>query len=129
MTAGISGIIVPVLPTTPLLMLALLCFSKGSSRVANWFMKTKLYERYLKKYSERKGMTLKQKIFIQVFASVMMITSFIFMNQWALRGILLFAFLIHNYIFIFKIKTLKNETKAKSLMKVGCSIIQKENKC
>ena len=106
---GIVGIILPVLPTTPLLLLALFCFTKGSSKIANWFVGTKLYKKHLKKYVANKGLTKKQKIFIQVFASVMMAISFVLLDWWLFKVLLFFAFLIHNYVFIFKIKTIKKD--------------------
>jgi len=59
-------------------------------------------------------MTLKQKLSIQIFASLIMLISFILINQWILRCLLLLAVLIHNYIFIFKIKTFKDDNKSKS---------------
>ena len=108
---GLLGIILPVLPTTPLIMLSMFCFTKGSTKITSWFRGTMLYKRYLKGYVERKGLTLKQKILIQVFASLVMIILFALIKQWVLRGLLLLAMLIHNYIFIFKINTLENENK------------------
>lgn len=111
LSLGIAGIILPILPTTPLLMLALFCFTKGSDKIANWFMGTSIYKKYLKKYADRKGLTLKQKIFIQILASLMMAISFFLLDHWFLRALLLVAILIHNYIFIFKIKTVKNDNK------------------
>ena len=110
---GLLGIILPVLPTAPIIMLSMFCFTKGSTKIASWLRGTMLYKRYLKGYVERKGLTLKQKISIQVFASLMMLISFVLIKQWAVRGLLLLDILIHNYIFIFKIKTLEDENENK----------------
>ena len=114
LSLGIAGIVLPIIPSTPLFMLALFCFTKGSTKIANWFLKTWPYKKYIKKYADRKGMTLKQKLSIQIFASLIMLISFILINQWILRCLLLLAVLIHNYIFIFKIKTFKDDNKSKS---------------
>ena len=37
---GLLGIILPVLPTTPLIMLSMFCFTKGATRIASWLNKT-----------------------------------------------------------------------------------------
>lgn len=106
---GIIGIALPVIPTTPLLLLALFCFTKSSKKIETWFIGTILYRKYLRKYIDRKGLTKKQKIFIQVMASLMIALSFIFLKYWLFRILLLILFLIHNYIFIFRIKTLPED--------------------
>ena len=106
---GCLGIFLPVLPTTPLFLLALYCFAKSSERLTRWFKDTALYKRYLEEYVQLKSLTLKQKLAVQISSGFMMTISFILANNHIIRIILIIGFLIHNYIFIFKIKTRKNE--------------------
>ncbi len=40
---GIIGIFVPLLPTTPFVLLAAFCFSKGSERLHKWLLNHKLF--------------------------------------------------------------------------------------
>ena len=44
---GFIGIVLPILPTTPFLLLAGFCFARSSKRVHNWFVSTKAYQRHL----------------------------------------------------------------------------------
>ena len=52
-------------------------------------------------------MTLKQKLAIQIFASAMMIISFIAVPSLAFRIVMVLLFIAHHYVFIFRIKTLR----------------------
>lgn len=40
---GFIGIVVPLLPTTPFLLLAAVCFSRSSERFNRWLVSTKVY--------------------------------------------------------------------------------------
>ena len=59
---GIVGVVVPLLPTTPFLLLAAYCYSKGSRRLHNRLLSNKIVGNYLRNYLEGKAMSLKAKI-------------------------------------------------------------------
>lgn len=59
---GIVGIAVPLLPTTPLLLLAAACYFRGSARMYRWMMTNKYFGQYLEDYWAGRGMPLKVKI-------------------------------------------------------------------
>ena len=69
---GAIGVILPVLPTTPFLLLASFCFAKGSERFHKWFTESKIYKQHLESFVKEKAMTLKQKITILALADFMM---------------------------------------------------------
>jgi len=58
---GIIGIFLPLLPTTPFLLLATACFSRSSKRFYNWLVNNKRFGKYIKNYREEKGIPLKVK--------------------------------------------------------------------
>ena len=60
---GIIGILLPILPTTPFLLLSAACYARSSQRFYNWLMNNKWFGNYIKNYREGKGIPLKFKIF------------------------------------------------------------------
>jgi len=59
---SIVGIFVPVLPTTPFLLLAAALYARSSRRFYNWLINNRILGRYIKNYREGKGIPLKVKI-------------------------------------------------------------------
>ena len=59
---GILGIFLPLLPTTPFLLLAAACYIRSSERLYNWLMNNRWIGRYIKNYLEGKGVPLKSKV-------------------------------------------------------------------
>jgi uncharacterized membrane protein YbaN (DUF454 family) len=56
---GALGVILPVLPTTPFLLLASFFFTRGSERFNAWFVSTKLYKNHLADFIRNRSMELK----------------------------------------------------------------------
>ena len=105
---GAVGIAVPILPTTPFLLLASFFFAKGSKRFHDWFISTKLYKKHLESFVKSKAMTLKSKLSILLPVSAMLIITFIFVNNLHARIVLVILF-IGKYLYFFtQIKTIKN---------------------
>lgn len=59
---GTLGIVVPLLPTTPLVLLAAGCFSYSSDRFYEWIKKNRLFGPYIENYREKRGLTKAFKI-------------------------------------------------------------------
>lgn len=106
---GIIGIILPLLPTTPFLLLASVCFVRGSKKFEVWFKGTKLYSKYLESYIISRAMTKVQKITILLTADCMIAIPFFLVDNMIIRIALLVIVGYKYYYFIFKIKTLPKE--------------------
>ncbi len=59
---GILGILLPVLPTTPFLLLAAGCYARSSERFYNWLLNNRWFGSYIRNYREGKGIVLKVKV-------------------------------------------------------------------
>ncbi|MFC1982266.1 YbaN family protein [Chloroflexota bacterium] len=59
---GIIGIFVPILPTTPFLLLAAACYMRSSERFYRWLISNRLFGSYVRNYIEGRGMPLRIKV-------------------------------------------------------------------
>ena len=58
---GFIGIFLPILPTTPFLLLAAALYSKSSDKFYNWLINNRLFGSFIRNYREGKGITLQAK--------------------------------------------------------------------
>lgn len=72
---GVLGIFLPLLPTTPFLLLAAACFVRTSPKFYNWLIEHPKLGKYILHYLDGKGLPLKAKIFTITLIWVTMGTS------------------------------------------------------
>ena len=58
---GLMGIVIPGLPTTPLMILAAACFAKSSQRFYNWIINNRMFGEHVKNYREGNGIPKRSK--------------------------------------------------------------------
>jgi uncharacterized protein len=58
---GFIGIFIPILPTTPFLLLAAFLFARSSERFLHWLLTNRWFGAYIKNYREGKGMPAREK--------------------------------------------------------------------
>ncbi len=87
---GSIGIVVPILPTTPFLLLAAACYAISSERFYNWLINNKVFGYYIRNYKEGKGMPLKLKIFtITLLWVTILLSVFLFVTILLVQILLL----------------------------------------
>lgn len=106
---GAIGAIMPILPTTPFLLLAVILFERGSDRFHNWFKSTSLYKKHLEEFIQTRSMTLKEKLTILLPVSAVMILIFFTVQIVHARIAIAAAILLKYYYFFFQIKTTKEK--------------------
>lgn len=103
---AIIGIIIPLLPTTPFLLLSAACFLKGSDRMYQWLIKHKHFGNYIRNFREHKAIPLKTKVVAVSLLWVTILFSIIFIVQGTYLRILLAAIAIAVSVHILQFKTL-----------------------
>lgn len=102
---GFIGAALPILPTTPFLILASFFFARGSARFNRWFLSTKLYRDHLEGFVRSKSMTLKTKVRILALATIMLSIGAYFASNIYARIIIICVIIYKYYYFIFNIET------------------------
>jgi uncharacterized protein len=62
MAVGLIGVVVPLLPTTPFLLLAAACFVRSSDTMYGWLTTNRLFGGFIRDYREQRGVTARAKI-------------------------------------------------------------------
>lgn len=111
---GAVGVVLPILPTTPFLLLAAFCFAQSSERLHRWFLSTKWYEKHLKDFVQTRAMTLKTKLSLMSMASAMMLLGFLMMENVPVgRIVIACVWVFHVYYFVFRIRTIPAPEKSR----------------
>lgn len=62
MVVGLIGVVVPLLPTTPFLLLAAACFVRSSDTMYGWLVSNRLFGGFIRDYREQRGVSARAKI-------------------------------------------------------------------
>ena len=89
LAAGVIGVVMPVMPTTPFLLLATACFLRGSERMHRWMLTNRWFGEYLRRYREGRGIPVRTKIGAVAFlwAGIGVSATF-FVESWLVRVVM-----------------------------------------
>ncbi|MDF2531579.1 MAG: hypothetical protein K0Q65_1160 [Clostridia bacterium] len=88
---GILGIFLPLLPTTPFLLLGASCYVKGSEQLYNWLIHNRFLGEYIKNYREKKGIPMKAKLLaISMLWTTMSYSLIFIVSNTYVKALLLF---------------------------------------
>lgn len=113
---GVLGAIMPILPTTPFMLVSAGLFAKGSKRFHRWFLGTRWYKVYLEQAVKHKRMTGKAKKKTMVILGVLFAVGFWMCPVWYGRMLIAVVAAGHFYYFLFRIKTVGENAEAEEQM-------------
>jgi len=86
---GVIGMFLPLLPTTPFLLLAAWCYSRSSERFYNWLLTNRWCGEYIRNYREGNGISRQNKIAaLSLLWLTMLLTMVFAVSLWWVRVIL-----------------------------------------
>ena len=90
---GLVGIVIPVLPTTPLLLLAAFFFTRSSNRALEWLLNNRWFGGYIRRYREGRGMALQDKLItlLMLWLTMGLSAFFVIENGWVRLALLVVA--------------------------------------
>jgi uncharacterized membrane protein YbaN (DUF454 family) len=103
---GIIGIVIPILPTTPFLLLASAAFAKSSKKFDRWLLNNKILGAYIKNYREGKGLPIKIKVLTLSLLWITILISMLFLLDliWVLIILLCIAIAVSLHIILIRPK-------------------------
>lgn len=105
---GVIGIFLPILPTTPFLLLAAWLFVRSSDKLYDWLINHRVLGIYIKSYIKYKGVDRKHKVFAISMIWITILFSITIVEPLFLK-ILLVVIMITFTIYISSLKTLSKE--------------------
>lgn len=109
---GVVGVFLPLLPTTPLLLLAAYLFAGQSARCERWLKSTKVYKRYALPFQKERGFTIKRKLELICLVYALLLISGVLIDHPHVRMVLLAVALVKLIVMI-RIPTIRQgETPA-----------------
>lgn len=103
---ALLGVFLPLLPTTPFLLLASACFVRGSDRLHRWLLDNRVFGEYLRNFESGQGIPLRAKIVAITVMWVSMGWSMAIVRPLPLK-LMLAAIGIAVTIYLVRMKTLR----------------------
>jgi len=91
LSIGFIGIILPILPTTPFVLISAVCFSVGNKKIFNLLEKNPIFGQYIENYRKKIGIKKSLKIISIAILWTGLIVSMIIVNT-------IFVFILLGFI-------------------------------
>jgi len=107
---GVIGAFIPVLPTTPFLLLSAYCYLRSSKRLYHWLINHRVFGTYIYNYLTYRAITKRTRVVALIFLWATLLTSASISENLHLRLFLL-AVGIGVSIHLYVLKTMSGEVR------------------
>ena len=105
---GAIGIFLPILPTTPFLLVSAACYLRSSQRMHKWLLGNRWFGEYIKNYQEGRGIPLKTKILaISVLWVAIIYSAFFALDEILIAQVALLLIAVGVSVHLIRVPTLK----------------------
>jgi uncharacterized membrane protein YbaN (DUF454 family) len=104
---GIVGAFLPVLPTTPFVLLAVICYVRSSERMYAWVMNSRFANKHVRGILAGHGIPLSVKIFSVTLSAFMIGYVCVVLTESFIVRLLLGVLFTVQVVFMARIKTMK----------------------
>jgi hypothetical protein len=103
---AILGVFLPLLPTTPFLLLACACYFRGSPRMYRWLVRNRILGTYILNFQSGRGIPLRAKI-VSLLLTWASLSFSIYIMEAMVVKLILVAIGIAVSLIILRMKTLR----------------------
>lgn len=113
LSAGVVGVFLPILPTTPFLLLAAACFLRSSRRLYTWITRQKILGPYIENWTRYRAITLPAKIASIAVLWAVLVSTILFALSSPFMRVLLVLVGIGVTVHLLFLKTLTRDMREK----------------
>jgi hypothetical protein len=106
---GVAGIFLPVLPTTPFLLLSATCFLKSSNPLYRWLTGHRVFGKYIENYLKYRAITLRAKVSSIVLLWITIGSTILFAVDYLPARVLLGIIALGVTVHLLRMRTLTRE--------------------
>lgn len=101
---GAIGVILPILPTTPFLLLSAFLFARSSEKFHERLLKTKLYQKYINEMVIERKTTRKKRNQSLLTVTLIFLLAIVITPVWIGKACLIIVMSIHHFIMLKKVE-------------------------
>ena len=110
------GVFLPLLPTTPFLLLAAACFMRSSDGLYEWLTTHKWFGPYIRNYREHRAITKRTKTVVLVLMWTTLVYGIVWVTSLLIVRVLLLVIGVGVTIHLLRLKTLTQDMLVRELV-------------